>query len=51
MTYLRCTIGRWNIDLDSGEAREALRLKEEQRLRWNMGEDALRPTSAGAGAP
>src|SRR5215203_4886484 len=26
MTYLRCTIGRWNIDLDSEEGREAFRL-------------------------
>jgi hypothetical protein len=26
VTYLRCTIGRWNIDLDSEEGREAFRL-------------------------
>jgi hypothetical protein len=33
MTYLRCTIGRWNIDLDSDEAREAFHLIEEEGLR------------------
>ena len=32
MTYMRCTIGRWNIDLDSDEAREAFRLIEEEGL-------------------
>jgi Antibiotic biosynthesis monooxygenase len=26
VTYLRCTIGRWNIDLDSEEGREAFHL-------------------------
>jgi hypothetical protein len=26
VTYLRCTIGRWTIDLDSEEGREAFRL-------------------------
>ncbi len=33
MTYLRCTIGRWNIDLNSEEGREAFRLIEEEGLR------------------
>ena len=33
MTYLRCTIGRWNIDLNSEEGREAFRLREEEGLR------------------
>ena len=33
MAYLRCTIGRWNIDLNSEEAREAFRLIEEEGLR------------------
>lgn len=33
MTYLRCTIGRWNIDLDSDEGREAFRLIEDEGLR------------------
>ncbi len=33
MTYLRCTIGRWNIDLNSEESREAFRLIEEEGLR------------------
>jgi hypothetical protein len=33
MTYLRCTIGRWNIDLYSDEAREAFRLIEEEGVR------------------
>jgi Antibiotic biosynthesis monooxygenase len=28
--YLRCTIGRWKIDLDSDEAREALRLIDKE---------------------
>jgi hypothetical protein len=32
MTYLRCTLGRWNIDLDSEEGREAFRLVEERGL-------------------
>ena len=33
MTYLRCNIGRWNIDLNSEEGREAFRLIEEEGLR------------------
>ena len=33
MTYLRSTIGRWNIDLSSEEAREAFRLIDEEGLR------------------
>ncbi len=33
MTYLRCTIGRWNIDLDSEEGREKFRLIESEGLR------------------
>ena len=33
MTYLRCTIGRWNIDLDSEEGREVFRLIESEGLR------------------
>ena len=33
MTYLRCTIGRWNIDLGSDEARESLRLIHDEGLR------------------
>jgi hypothetical protein len=33
MTYMRCTTGRWNIDLGSGEAREAFHLIEEEGLR------------------
>jgi hypothetical protein len=32
VTYLRCTIGRWNIDLDSEEAREAFRLINDEGL-------------------
>jgi hypothetical protein len=31
--YLRCTIGRWNIDLDSEEGREAFRLINDEGLR------------------
>jgi len=31
--YLRCTIGRWNIDLSSEEAREAFRLINDEGLR------------------
>ena len=30
VTYLRCTIGRWTIDLGSEEAREAFRLIDEE---------------------
>ena len=33
MTYLRCTIGRWNIDLDCEEGREKFRLIESEGLR------------------
>ncbi len=33
MTYLRCTIGRWNIDLDSEEGREAFGLIDQEGLR------------------
>ena len=33
MTYLRCTIGRWKIDLSSDEAREAFRLIDEEGVR------------------
>lgn len=33
MTYLRCTIGRWNIDLDSEEGRKVFRLIEDEGLR------------------
>jgi hypothetical protein len=32
VTYLRCTIGRWNIDLNSEEAREAFRLINDEGL-------------------
>jgi hypothetical protein len=33
VTYLRCTIGRWNIELHSAEGREAFRLIEDEGLR------------------
>ena len=33
MTYLRCTIGRWNIDLDSEEGREAFRMIDTEGVR------------------
>jgi hypothetical protein len=33
MTYLRCTIGRWNIDLRSDEGQEAFRLINDEGLR------------------
>ena len=33
MTYLRCTIGRWNIDLSSDEGQEAFRLINDEGLR------------------
>jgi hypothetical protein len=33
VTYLRCTIGRWNIDLDSEESREAFRLIDTEGVR------------------
>ena len=33
MTYLRCTIGRSNIDLSSDEGREAFRLINDEGLR------------------
>ncbi len=33
MTYLRCTVGRWNVDLNSEEAQEAFRLINDEGLR------------------
>ena len=33
MTYLRCTIGRWTIALDSEEGRETLRLIDTEGVR------------------
>jgi hypothetical protein len=33
VTYLRCTIGRWNINLDSDEGREAFRFINDEGLR------------------
>lgn len=33
MTYLRCTIGRWNIDLSSEEGGEVFRLINDEGLR------------------
>lgn len=33
MTYLRCTIGRWNVDLGSEEAREIFRQIDEEGVR------------------
>src|SRR5215218_10385085 len=33
MTYLRCTIGRWDVGLDSEEGREAFRLINDEGLR------------------
>jgi hypothetical protein len=33
VTYLRCTIGRWKIDLDSEEGREAFRLIDTEGVR------------------
>jgi hypothetical protein len=33
VTYLRCTVGKWNIDLDSEEGREVFRLIEDDGLR------------------
>jgi hypothetical protein len=33
VTYLRCTVGRWNIDLGSEEAREAFGLINDEGLR------------------
>ena len=33
MTYLRCTIGRWNIELHSDEGQETFRLIEDEGLR------------------
>src|SRR5215210_549375 len=33
MTYLRCTIGRWNTDLSSDEGQEAFRLINDEGLR------------------
>ena len=33
MTYLRCTVGRWDIDLGSEEGRTAFRLINDEGLR------------------
>ena len=33
MTYLRCTIGRWNINLSSDEGRKAFQLINDEGLR------------------
>jgi hypothetical protein len=33
VTYLRCTIGRWTIDLHSEEGREAFRLIDTEGVR------------------
>jgi len=33
MSYLRCAVGRWNIDLSSNEAQEAFRLINDEGLR------------------
>jgi hypothetical protein len=33
VTYLRCTIGRWNIDLSSEEGRETFHLIDDEGLR------------------
>jgi len=33
MTYLRCTIGRWNTDLSSNEGQEAFRQINDEGLR------------------
>src|SRR5215204_3681507 len=33
MTYLRCTIGRWNTDLSSSEGQEAFRRIDDEGLR------------------
>ena len=33
VTYLRCSIGRWTIDLDSEEGREAFLLIDEEGAR------------------
>ena len=32
-TYLRCTIGKWKVDLDSEEAQDAFRLISDEGLR------------------
>ncbi len=32
MTYLRCTIGRWNINLSSKEGQEVIRLINDEGL-------------------
>lgn len=32
-TYLRCTIGKWKVDLDSEEGQEAFRLISDEGLR------------------
>lgn len=33
MGYMRCTIGRWNIDLGSDEARASFRMIDDEGLR------------------
>ena len=33
MTNLRCTVGRWNVDLNSEEARGSFRLINDEGLR------------------
>ncbi len=33
MTYLRCTVGRWNIDLDSDKGQAVFRLIDDEGLR------------------
>ena len=33
MTYLRCTIGRWNVDLSSDEGQETFQLINDEGLR------------------
>jgi hypothetical protein len=33
MTYLRCTIGRWNIDLNPDEGQETFRSINDEGLR------------------
>ncbi len=39
MTYLRCTISRWNVDLSSEEALEALSSSpiHQRLLQWTVG--------------
>ena len=38
MTYLRCTIGRWNINLSSDGGQEAFRLIKDEGLRVFRGQ-------------